>query len=153
MNTPYTEYGDEIIPAGIVIALILEGESHPEYALGGILLFAVGDMLAFAGNLLAAVRLAVHIVYQRAVVLELTQLLLIQERHIGNHSLPFQQAVQEVYQQVLVDLLPKDFFESDISKRIDKSAHSKDLMLNNHGIGAGQHLCPFLSVGKDTALF
>ena len=37
--------------------------------------------------------------------------------------LPFQQAVQEVYQQILIDFLTENTFETHVRKRVDEPCH------------------------------
>ena len=84
-------------------------------------------VLHLDNDLLARVRLAIHIVDGRAVTVVLCRLLLVEQLQTGDVTLPFQQVVQKVLQQGLGELLTEDALEADISKRIDKLSHAAKL--------------------------
>ena len=78
----------------------------------------------FHDNLLIVIQFAIDVVDQRAVIHEYRRLFLVEELQINDPLLSNQQVVQEVDQERLGELLPKDTFEANVRKGIDVICHS-----------------------------
>ena len=81
-------------------------------------------MLHLHDDLLLGVRLAEDVIHGSSLVFRLRKLLLVHEAQVRDMTLPHQQIVQKLDQQILIDLLTEDSLESPVGKRIDKSTHS-----------------------------
>ena len=83
----------------------------------------LAPVLHLDDELLAVVRRAINVIDAVAVFHRISQHFFINKLNVFDVPLAHQQIVQEINQQILVDFLPEDAFETDIGERIDKSTH------------------------------
>lgn len=72
---------------------------------------------------LVVIRLAKHVIDERAVIPVLRWLFLVQEGDISDDLLAFQQVVEKIEKQRLGNLLPEDSLEADVGERVYELAH------------------------------
>ena len=72
---------------------------------------------------LVVIRLAKHVIDERAVIPVLRWLLLVQKGDIRDDLLAFQQVVEEIQQKRLGNFLAEDSLEPDVGERIYELAH------------------------------
>ena len=72
---------------------------------------------------LVVIRLAKHVIDERAVIPVLRWLFLVQEGDISDDLLAFQQVVEKIEKQRLGNLLPEDSLEADVGEGVDVFGH------------------------------